>query len=490
VLDTIANYCKKQGLLEAGDSVVIGLSGGADSLCLFDVLHKLAPQLNLSLTVAHLNHQLRGQHADADASFVRQLARRRQIPVVIDSADVAHLANQRKQSLEEAARQVRYAFLWQVAQTSGSNKIAVGHNADDNVETILMHFLRGSGLSGLRGILPAISIDGLRLQPDDLPVEIASPAPQLVRPLLETSRAAIEAYCRNNGLSPQHDHTNLDTTYFRNRLRHELIPYLESFNPNLRHTLQRTAHVVIAETDLLAVQLEQAWEAVVLSQSATHVSFAAEPWRQIPLALKRSTLRRAIERLRRGLRDIGFDHIESAVDLIETGKTGTQGTLPQGLHLSIGYNAFEITTDTTRPILADFPQVRQPVDVNLPGQTRLPASRWRLTAEIRPAHSVSRQDVYNADPWETYLAADAIGSQAVLRPRQPGDTFCPLGMSGQHKKINEFMINEKIPAHWRDCIPVLVADGRVLWVCGYRPDDRTQVKPDTRQILHLKFSSD
>ncbi len=485
LLAHVRAFCLEHNLLAAGDSVVVGVSGGPDSLALLHLLRALASELRLTLIVAHLNHRLRGSEADADAEFVADIARRWAIESVIESRDVAVLARQRRQSIEEAARQVRYTFLWHAAQRAGSAKIAVGHNADDQAETVLLHFLRGTGLSGLRGILPSTPIDQLHLPPVDIPAGAEAAAPLLIRPLLATTRAEIEAFCRENGLSPRQDQTNFDTAYARNRLRHQLLPYLESFNPNIRQTLARTARVVAAESDLLQRQLQNVWPILAQSESTEHVTFDLAAWQQLPLALQRSALRRAIEQIQRGLHDIDFGHIESALKLVESGQTGAQLSLPHRLRLTVSYGSFTLAFENRSP-RPDIPQIDGPIQIAVPGETPLPNSPWRVVARLCPP----RSDIRPATPWEAFLDAAAVGGQATLRPRCPGDVFCPLGMGGRHKKINEFMIDQKIPAGWRGQIPLLVAGSQVLWVCGCRLDERAKVQPETGQVLHLKFVND
>jgi tRNA(Ile)-lysidine synthase len=491
LVQNIVEFCQKNKLLADHDRVVIGVSGGPDSLCLLDVLDTLRPTLGLTLTIAHLNHQLRGADSQADEAFVRTLATQRQLPIFVETAPVATLASQGKQSLEEAARQIRYAFLWRVAQRVNANKIAVGHNADDQVETVLMHFLRGTGLAGLRGMLPLIEIAELHLHPADMPVTPPSPAPQLIRPLLETWRSEIEAYCQARQLEPRRDFSNQDTTFFRNRLRHELIPVLETYNPNIRQTLQRTARVMTAEAEFLHEQLAQAWQAVVRSESPERIELDLLAWRKLPVALKRSTLRRAVQRLRRSLRDINFEHIEAALTLVEQGGVGARASLPQGLMLTLNYHTFVIAPVNVpaTPALPDQPQLRQTqaLPLSLAGITELPGTRWQLRTDFLTRDQVNLNDLSQLDPWEAYLDADVVGPQPVLRPRRPGDTFTPLGMGAHRQKVNEFMINKKIPAAWRKFIPLLVSGEQVWWVCGYCPDDRARLRPTTQRVLHLKF---
>lgn len=492
IFESVAAACRRHGLLKLNDVVVVGVSGGPDSLCLLHLLNQLRPAFKLQLTVAHLNHQLRAAHATADAQFVTQLARQWQLPLELGSQNVAVLAEERKQSVEEAARQARYAFLWQVAHKVGAAKIAVGHNADDQVETVLMHFLRGSGLHGLRGMLPTVPIAGLRLHPDDVAGLPLEPAPQIIRPLLEISRADIEEYCQTHHLSPRQDHTNQDTTYFRNRLRHELIPQLERYNPNVRQVIRRTARVVAADVQLLNSRLDAVWPAIIHVETTHRVVFNRDQWLELPLALKRSSLRRAISHLRRSLRDISFEHVETAISVAELGQTGAQATLPARLRLAVSYGQLIVASPDAAappPDLEPWLAAGASISLALPGVTLLPGTPWHITAELLPTEAVSDAELRQGERWEVWLDAEIVGNNPQLRSRQPGDFFHPLGMAGHRQKINEFMMNQKIPARRRPHIPLLVAGRRVLWVCGYRPDERVRVRPTTARILHLRFES-
>ena len=484
-----------------GETVVVGVSGGPDSLCLLHVLRRLSPELSLNLHVAHLNHQMRGEDADADAAFVARLAAEWSLPTTIESAAVPALAREEKLAPEEAARRARYAFLAHVASQASARIIAVAHNADDQTETVLMHWLRGSGLAGLRGMLPSTPMSDLRLEIGDWVSTLESQLPStestvsnfqslvLVRPLLAIPRADIEAYCARHALRPRFDRSNLDTTYFRNRLRHELIPFLETYNVNIREVLRRSASVVAADYELLRKQVEETWEKVVRTESDRAVIIDLVAWRALPLALRRSTIRKAIHRLRRALRNIDFVHIENAVAILADGETGAQATLPRGLVLTIGYDTI-IVADQDYRELPDLPLLltgrSEPIAV--PGRTRLSETTWVLEAEVVPRFTVPDEDVTTALGWEAYLDAAVVGSSPSLRPRRPGDRFCPLGMGGRYKRLNEFMINEKIPALWRDHIPLLVnEDGQIAWLCGWRPDNRARVTQETQQIIRLHF---
>ena len=250
-LTNLHRFITRHDLLPRGSPVIVGVSGGADSLCLLHALHALAPDNEWRLHVAHLNHQLRGAEAQADADFVRDIAQHWGLPYTIESRDVAAFARHHKLSLEEAARQVRYGFLLDVAQAQHSDVIAVAHNADDQTESVLMHLLRGSGLAGLRGMLPKMRLEEYRILHPQSAIQNPKSKIYLVRPLLEIPRSAIDEYCQQHDLHPRVDATNADTTYFRNRLRHELLPTLETYNPNIRSILRRTADVIAAEYEIL-----------------------------------------------------------------------------------------------------------------------------------------------------------------------------------------------------------------------------------------------
>lgn len=490
ILDKVVGFCHKNSLLAQQEKIVVGVSGGPDSLALLHLLTQLRYPFELTLIVAHLNHQLREADAAADEAFVRATATAWNLPIFVDSRPVARLAKQYKQSIEETARQVRYTFLWQVAAQTGATKIAVAHHADDQVETILMHFLRGSGLAGLRGMLPEIDMATLRLFPGDS-TPPSTPAPRLIRPLLAVTRTEIERYCQENSLAPRQDSSNQDQTFFRNRLRHDLIPYLESYNPNIRQIVRRTAQVITADVEILDAQGDQAWARVVNHQASDWIEFDLGQWRDLPLGLKRAMLRRAVQALRRGLRDIGFEHIEDAVDIVEKGVTGLQATLPQGLLLTTGYQSFVVAPAGQAVPDQDFegPQLSagQVVEVNLPGTTLLPGGEWQLKVDLLPYEGFNLETVKQAGRWEAFLDAEVVGEEAHLRSRRPGDRYQPLGMSGHRQKVNEFMINEKIPAGWRDGLPLLVVRGEVVWVCGYRPAEQARLCSTTQTLFHLTF---
>lgn len=485
VLDAIESY----ELLHPGDRVVVGLSGGPDSLCLLHVLGSLRDTHRLQLHVAHLNHSTRGRASDADAEFVERIAAHWSMPVTVETRDVPGLADEHGLAFEEAARRVRYAFLARVAATLGADRIAVGHNADDQAETVLMHFLRGSGLAGLRGMLPVAPLTEYRLLEPFLPSYVSDRRlPVLIRPLLQTPRAAIEAYCSEHNLEPRFDRSNLDTTYFRNRLRLQLLPELETYNPNIREILCHTAAVAAADHEVLVAQREEAWHNTLREEREGAVVFDLAAWRALPVALQRSTLRHATYRLRESLRDVTFVHVENARKVATEGETGKQATLPMGLALTVGYETITVGEAADSGPPPDQPLLWRdtPLPVPLPGTVPLPQSDWVLEATTLEHWDMARI-VERDHPWTAYLDADALHGPVQLRPRRRGDRFRPHGMDGHSVKVSELMINLKIPHACRDHIPLLVAGGEVVWVCGYRIANNVTVEPGTRRVATFRF---
>ena len=487
VIGTIEEY----GLLVRGEPVVVGVSGGPDSLCLLHVLRCLAPEYGITPHVAHMEHGIRGEESEADARFVSHLTQSWGLPIAIEHADVPRLAEEEGLAIEEAARRARYGFLARVAIEVGASRIAVGHNGDDQVETVLMHLLRGSGLAGLRGMLPLSPLGELRLG-DALRDNPMAAELRLIRPLLEIPRSAIEAYCGSHGLEPRFDRSNLDTTYYRNRLRHELLPILETYNPNIREVLSRTAQVVSADYELLRRDLEKAWDRILCAElegqvlSGRAIQFDLASWRALPLSLRRSTLREAIHRLRRSLRNINWVHVENARRVAERGETGAQATLPRHLMLTVGYKRLTVAEGGYVPAV-ECPTVEAPLPVAVPGTTHLPGTEWQLVAQIVDRAHLSDAVLHSGERWQAFLEGDATGRDLILRPRRSEDRFQPLGMGGHSQRVRDFMINVKVPAAHRDRVPLLVSGDHILWVCGWREDERMKVTESTQRVLWLRF---
>jgi tRNA(Ile)-lysidine synthase len=476
ILAIVRETISSQQMFAAGDTIVVGVSGGPDSLCLLHVLRELQQDLGIGLHAGHLEHGIRGEESKADALYVDELARSWGVPITVEHGDVPAYARENKLAIEEAARRVRYLFLGRVAREVGARCVAVGHNADDQVETILMHLMRGSGLGGLRGMLPVQTLGAEGWW--------SGPTLRLVRPLLDVPREEIEAYCDQHGLEPRFDRSNLDLTYHRNRIRHELIPHLESFNPRFREVLCRSGRSIADDYDYLHGQSLAAWQELA-SQSEATISFPLEPWLGLQPSLQRMLLREAIRRLRKSLRDITWTHVEQARRGFEEKGAGVRITLPQGLFLFRSYDTVVIGEEIPSPDLPLVPN--DSLTIEVPGTTGIPGGDWRLRAEVLPRERMPERALHNPDPWQAFLDLERTGDRLTLRARRTRDRFQPLGMGGRSKSLNAFLIDAKVPQDVRDRLPLVVSASHIVWVAGQRIDERAKITDQTREVLHLRF---
>ncbi|MFQ5944724.1 MAG: tRNA lysidine(34) synthetase TilS [Anaerolineae bacterium] len=473
LLETAARTIRIHRMLRRGDEVVVGVSGGPDSLCLLHILNRLQERLGIGLRVAHLDHGMRGAEGEADAAFVADLAAKWALPITVEARDVVAIAAKERLSPEEAARRVRYRFLADVAHRHGAEAIAVGHHADDHVETILMHWLRGAAAAGLRGIRPVRA----------LPVEGEGEAPRLIRPLWQVSRREIDAYCARHHLEPRADASNLETRYYRNRIRHELLPQLETYNPQIRRNLRRAAEVFSDDFDHLRREADAAWESSA-RVGRGYVRFDRGPWSQLHRSLQRMLLRRTVRELRPSLRDLEWIHVEQALESIRDKRAGSRIALPAGLGLTVGYDEFVVGDSLPHP---DLPRVPAGSEIGFAVPERVPLDGWTLIAEFLPADPGIHLAKENQDPWQAFIDEAQVGGQLWLRGRRTGDRFRPLGMAGHSKRVGQFMIDAKIPAHLRAEIPIVASRGHIVWIAGYRIDERAGVHDGTERVVRLRF---
>jgi tRNA(Ile)-lysidine synthase len=462
--DILKNQCG----LDHDRLLVVGVSGGPDSLTLLHLLQ----MAGYPLLVAHFNHRLRPE-AEAEAAAVESLAQQMGLPFAGESDDVTSYAEKEGLSIEEAARTLRYRFLFGQAQRHEGQAVAVGHTADDQVETVLMHLIRGAGLSGLKGmayrtILPTFD-----------------PGIPVVRPLLGLWRVATESYCREHGLSPHHDPSNADPIYLRNRLRHELLPELQRYNPQVKQALWRTAFALQGDFGLLAEMLDDAWRKSVCEEGDSYVGFERKVLTAFSLALRRNLFRRAASMLRPGLRDADFDVLGRAASL-------EPGDLVGGLRLIVeGQRVYLAGWEADLPS-AQWPQVGSTVVCEIGGTVDL-GEGWSLSSEVLEGETLLAEAAGNADPYRAWLDweqvwATTVGGEMKLtvRAAPPGERFQPLGMDGHSIKLSDFFVNIKLPRRARRSWPVVYARDVPVWVVGYRLAHPFRVRADTKRAICLK----
>lgn len=458
--DVVRGTIERYGMLAPGDGVVVAVSGGPDSLALLHLLWSLREAFGLSLHVAHLNHLLRGEAARADAAFVRETAERLGLPVTVEEVPVADLARAEGLSLEEAGRAARYRFFRRVCAAAGARRVALGHTRDDQAETVLMRLLRGAGPAGLAGIPPVR--DGW-----------------VIRPLIAVPRAAVEAYCREQGLEPRRDASNESTAFLRNRIRLDLLPRLEAlFHPELRASLARTAEILRAEDEWLEAQAEEALSGLCRTEGDRLV-LSVDGIERLPLALRRRVVRLAAERAGVAAGALAFDHVERVLALA-VGRTGRGVSLPGGREARRDQDGIVLGTGPAGAVAFRY-------EWPVPGSLDVPEAGVRLTADLlegppQPAGPAG----YGGDGREVaVLDADRVPLVLTVRSRLPGDRLRPAGLGGE-KKLQDLFVDAKVPRRRRDRVPVVVAGDRVAWVVGQRVDSRAAAGPRTTRRLILR----
>ncbi|HEX7619682.1 MAG TPA: tRNA lysidine(34) synthetase TilS [Anaerolineales bacterium] len=461
--------------LETDESAVIGVSGGPDSLCLLALARQIP---TLKIIIAHFNHQLRPE-AELEAKFVHDVAEQMKLSFVCEGADVRGYAEEHKLSLEEAARMLRYRFLFAQARLKHTSIVAVGHTADDQVETILMHFLRGAGLAGLKGMA------GRTFLPEfdrEIP---------LVRPILHIWRDETEAYCREHALEPLHDPSNSDETYFRNRLRHSLIPELEKYNPRFKHTLLRTGEALAGDYEALNNAVDGIWSKVVLKADADYVSFREAALEETPAGLRRNIIRRAMETLRPKLRNLDFSTLERAADFMipkselpNPELRAKQVDLTEGLTLYREGDAIFLAAVEADLPSAHWPLIKGAHELQVNGQVKL-NENFILSASEMDIETAKSSAYENEDSFTAWLDADLTGDRFTVRARRAGDVFSPLGMNRQTVKLREFYIKVKIPKRARTGWPLVCAGEQIVWVPGFRLAHPFRMTEKTKRVVKL-----
>lgn len=437
---------------------IVGVSGGPDSLALLDLL--CAQGLAQQIVVAHFNHQLRPV-ADADAAFVQQTAVSRNLPFAQKTVNIAAVAAQTRTSQEAAARTARYAFFAELARQHAPAAVVVAHHADDQAETVLLHLLRGSGLAGLRGMQLVA------------PLPTAPDIP-LIRPLLTIRRADIEAYCEAHELHPLRDLTNEDPTYAtRNRIRHDLLPLLADYNPQIVTTLTQLAAITAADYEWLGEAAAAALQDVRRGQGDGWLLLDRVAVAGMSLALQRLLLRQAVLQVRPFLADLTLTHIEVARALLAAEGTASVD-LPAGVVVRVSYDALllyegDLPTAPLGPQMA----ISQPQPLPVPGSLRL-ANGWTLTTELADVDWTAVR--HNADRWRAYVPA-ALAVNLFVRGRQPGEAMQPLGMNGRSASLQDIMVNRQLPHDLRDLWPLVATDHFPVWLVGHVADQRAKVTP-------------
>jgi tRNA(Ile)-lysidine synthase len=452
------------GMFTPGEKVLVGVSGGPDSMMLLHTLVHLAPKYQLNLGVAHLNHGLRPVSADQDEAFVARSAERFDLPFF------RHRLNLRLQtgSVEEQAREARYGFFKKVMADHGYTKIALGHQKNDNAEAVLMHLLRGSGIRGLAGIPP---VRGNRI----------------VRPLIDLDRTAIIGYLKDHQIHFTEDETNADPVYERNRIRHHLLPMLQkTYNPNIIETLHRTADVCREEDIWIDRHLAPHLDPIIARSEKHCLELHCNLLQSEPLAVQRRLIRRAIRIWHGHLKRMGVHHIDAIIGLLAKGGIGKRISLPNGIeadrpaaYLRLvrcnGPNAVKLSEKMGFCHTIATPD-------SLPEAIILPECGCRLLFGI--GKPMQREQWVSKDHKRVCFDLDKLTFPLQIRSFQPGDRIRPFGMQGT-QKIKKLFIDRKIPSARRHKIPLLESQGSIVWVAGIRRSNLAEISGQTKRVLQV-----
>ena len=453
-------FITENSMIQDGETVLVAVSGGADSIALLYGLHELQQQLNCHLHVVHLNHCLR-ENSSEDAEFVHTHANRLGLPITSHIADMRNLAEEWNLSIETAGRRARYEFFDTVCTDIGASKVALGHQKDDIAETVLMNLIRGGGSDGLKGIVPFR-------------------AGKYIRPLLTFTRQEIDAYLKSICIVPKEDPTNSDRYHLRNRIRHELLPLLKSdYNPNIMDGLNRTAAVVGSEAVLLDEITDQAFKHCLLAESqSTCIVLNREKFLHNHIAIQRRIIRHSVFQVIGTSRDFSFDHNKSILEIVNSEKPNAKITLPNGMQFSRAYEKlyFEENTQETKDY--EYP-------LNIPGTTSIDALNTEIISKVQNISDSVPLPIANGK-FAAMLDFCKIKSPLQVRNRRMGDRIQPHGMHGT-KKIKDYFIDMKVPNSERNRIPMLVCGNDILWVVGFTTNEAYKIQSETHKCLHLQY---
>ena len=452
VIKTIERY----KLLNKEDRVVAAVSGGPDSTALLVALAQIASLLDFSIIVAHFNHGLRGAKSDEDEKYSQELAKK--MGLIFVSGKMDQKLRQKGESPEDFYRQQRYQFLNKVAEDYNAQKIALGHNIQDQAETVLLNLLRGSGLGGLKGILPMR--EG-----------------KFIRPLIEVSRPEIIAFLSEAGISYCQDSSNESKIYLRNKIRSELIPYLkEKFNPRIEENLVQMAEILRQDDDYIRNSVQEAMKSTYIQNHPNRISLNIEYIKGLAPAIRSRLFKKILESLNPEKNGFSFSNIKALERLAQVTESGKRISLPLGIEAKREYDSLILERDKIC-----LKQVDYEYPVNIPGIIHVKETNRTISIE-----KTFRDKIDQHNKNKVYLDLDKIQQPVILRNRRDGDRFQPLGMKGR-QKIKSLFINQKIPRNKRNEIMLLVDQNSVIWIENIHLSERVKISPQTINILALEI---
>ena len=476
-LSSVENTIRKYGLLQSDDRILVALSGGPDSISLLHALHRLYGGQK-ALTAVHVHHGLRGAEADRDADWVRSHCNSLNIQCLVSTISKEQWAEKKGESTQMVARKLRYAIFTEAARELEADRLALGHDSDDLVETVLLNLIRGSGRSGLAGIPPK--------RPMDLDGRGSSKPVTLIRPLIETCRAEILGFLREENIPYLLDPSNDSDKYQRNRVRNHILPLLEQENPGIRNRIRETAEILRTEEKWLMDESARAMSSVRASSAQGEPAIDLTRFSSLSIALQRRVLHAILKGFDAAPPE--FETISKIIGLTEQTALELCGekrlSLPGGI-VAIRDGARLIIQKANPEPSGTSQSLMNACMVCVPGVVELPSWGIRIESSLAPR---DRSLSVACPSDEAILDADGTGTSLSVRSRRSGDRFRPLGIGGS-KKVQDFLVDARIPRRFRDRVPLLITSGgEIAWIIGHRIDDRFKIRPETRQILRLKVS--
>ena len=461
----IRKTIKKKRLIEKGDRVLVCVSGGPDSMALLHLLMGYSKEWGIDLTVAHLDHMIRGGQSKKDADFVRNFCEKNRIDIICEKVDVKRHARSSKSSLEEVARDIRYGFYQTAAFKSKANKIATGHTLDDQAETVLMRLIKGAGSRGLSG----------------MPYKRLLGNIWVIRPLLDVRRRDIEIYLKKNRISSRADASNLQTKYLRNRIRHVLMPLLEKkFNPNIKQNLCFLAETLSGEFDYMNNIARNKFKALSAIEKDS-IAIKTKSLGRQHVSLQRLIIRNAIERLKGNLRKISYRHWEAIEAMLSDSGTARL-SLPGRISVTRKKGHIILSTGTTGQSHAKRSKKTGLLDI--PGELNMPELGIKVRAEL-----VGKIPIFHRGKKRKkveYINGDAVTSPLRVRTWRNGDKIRPLGMRG-YKKMHDIFVDEKIDICERSKIPIVFSGQRMVWAGGVKLSDDFKVRGRSKKTIRLSL---
>ncbi|OGP57840.1 MAG: tRNA lysidine(34) synthetase TilS [Deltaproteobacteria bacterium RBG_13_49_15] len=470
-------------MIHKGDAVLVGVSGGPDSIALLHLLYIVSGDIPFTLGVAHLNHSLRPAVSDEDAEFVKSMAESLNLPYFIKKIDPNYWKTREAGSLEEKARECRYAFFKEIAVRHQFSRVALAHHAGDNAELVLMRLIRGSGLLGISGIPPVR--------------EDVGGGYRIIRPLIRCTRDEIMDFLDRERLKCTNDASNNDLRFLRNRIRHRLIPFIEaSFNKNVEQALNRFADIARSEEEWIHSVMESIFQSTMVKQEGALLTLKMDELKSAHPAVLRRILRMGIESVKGNLRRIGFTHIERTVGLIKGIHSPKEIHLPDHIRiimdqslLTIQKRTLEINVARQKPTCRHAKGESVLFQYLLKGPGVLIIEEIGKILRVRRLTSKRSVDYRNGDGNIAFFDAKKIHFPLTIRNVNPGDRFHPLGLQGA-QKVKKFFIDHKVSRADRVLSPILLSQNRIIWLAGHRIDDSVKVDGSTRSVMRAELSLD